>query len=191
VLMQDYWGDVFPMGGISGTPFSGKTGFAAFSSHVATDGHILVAFGPHVGITADGEVGKCLRRGQSGPSTACGAVIGAYNAARSSSGTPSGGGASYDLQMDFVKAKIGAVASAVSAAEDPMAALAHESYSMVERTMFEVVNNEFGSGYLALLGGIQINMPEPYEDHFYPCTFELRRAGEPTVDLVSELREFS
>jgi len=191
VIMQDYWGEVFPMGGIGGGPFSGKTGFAAFSSHVATDGHILVAFGPHVGISADGEVGRCLRRGQHGLSTACGAVIGAYNAARSSVGAASSGGESYDKQMDFVKAQIRPVASKVAAAEVPMAALVHESYSMVEKSMFEVVNNDFGSGYLALLGGIQINMPEPYEDHFYPCTFELRKAGEPTVDLVSELREFS
>mmetsp|Transcript_55865 Transcript_55865/g.149152 ORF Transcript_55865/g.149152 Transcript_55865/m.149152 type:complete len:183 (+) Transcript_55865:3-551(+) len=182
------------MGGISGTPFSGKTGFVAFSSHVADDGHILVAFGPHVGISVDGEVGKCNRRGQRSSSTACGAVIGAYSAARSSSSsgapTPSGG-ASYDLQMDFVKAQIGAVASKVSGTEVPMAALAHESYGMVEKMMFEVVNTEFGSGYLALLGGIQINMPEPWEDHFFPCTFELRRAGEPTVDLLAKLREMS
>jgi hypothetical protein len=187
-LMQDHWGELFPMGGISGTPFSGTTGFAAFSSHVSDDGHIILAFGPHVGISPDGEVGKCLRRGQGGLSTACGAVVGAYNAAQDGAPQLSSG---YDMQMDFVKTKIAPVARKVSEAENPMAALAHESYDMVKKVMFDTVNNDFGSGYLVLLGGIQINMPEPFEDHFYPCTFELRQKGKPTVDLISELREFS
>ena len=33
-LMIDHWGEVFPMGGIGGVPFVGKTGFGAFSAHV-------------------------------------------------------------------------------------------------------------------------------------------------------------
>ena len=33
-MMGDYWGECFPLGGIGGAPFVGKTGFAAFSHHV-------------------------------------------------------------------------------------------------------------------------------------------------------------
>ena len=33
-LMKEYWGEVFPMGGIGGSPYVGKTGFGAFASHV-------------------------------------------------------------------------------------------------------------------------------------------------------------
>ena len=33
-IMKEYWGEVFPMGGIGGAPFVGKTGFMAFSHHV-------------------------------------------------------------------------------------------------------------------------------------------------------------
>ena len=49
-LMADHWGECFPMGGIGGAPFVGKTGFAAFSHHVPDDGHVLILFGPHVGV---------------------------------------------------------------------------------------------------------------------------------------------
>jgi hypothetical protein len=189
VQLQEYWGEVFPMGGISGTPFTGKTGFAAFSSHVADEGHILVAFGPHVGISPEGVIGKIPRDGQANISSACGAVIGAYGACMD--GWTEADVSGYDLQMDYCKRSIAPHAEAISRTENPMAALSHQSYQMVKDSMFESVNTKFGSGYLALLGGIQLNMPDGYADHFYPVTFELRREGQPTINLIHELREFS
>ena len=33
--MTEHWGEVFPMGGIGGAPYVGKTGFGAFSHHVS------------------------------------------------------------------------------------------------------------------------------------------------------------
>jgi len=192
-LMQNYWGDIFPMGGISGTPFTGKTGFAAFSSHVPEDGNIVVAFGPHVGISDDGEVGKIPRKGQANISSACGAVIGAYKACEAGwtkdSAKDSANGASYDLQMDFCKRQIEPHVKTIAKTEDPMAALAHQSYVMVKEVLFNSVNTKFGQGSLCLLGGIQINMPTGYSDHFYPMTFEVRQQGQPTIDLISEMRE--
>ena len=50
-LMADHWGECFPMGGIGGAPFVGKTGFGAFSHHVPDDGHIIILFGPHIAIS--------------------------------------------------------------------------------------------------------------------------------------------
>merc|ERR1719433_874293 len=71
-----HWGDYFPLGGIGCLPFVGKTGFGAFSHHVPEDGNVLVLFGPHVGISKEGEVGKIERRGQPKASTSCGAIVG-------------------------------------------------------------------------------------------------------------------
>merc|ERR1719401_1224618 len=79
-VMKEYWGECFPLGGIGGAPFVGKTGFKAFSHHVPEGGHVLLLFGPHVAVSEAGEVGKYLREGQSSHSTACGACIGAYHA---------------------------------------------------------------------------------------------------------------
>merc|ERR1712107_455386 len=159
VIMQDHWGEVFPMGGISGAPFTGKTGFKAFSSHVADEGHIIVMFGPHVAISETGEVGMCLRAGQSGESTACGAVIGAYNACQMGFDPSEDSGASYDMQMDWIKRQIAPHVGGIARSENPMASLSHQSYQMVKDSIMECVNNDFGSGYLCLIGGIQINLP--------------------------------
>jgi len=191
VLMQEYWGEVFPMGGISGAPFAGKTGFKAFSSHVAENGHIVVLFGPHVAISASGEVGYCLRSGQHGESTACGAVIGAYKACCQGWSPGAATAGAYDRQMDWIKQQIAPHARAIGTSANPYAALAYQSYEMVKDKIFSVVNNDFGSGYLCLVGGIQINLPDGMDDHFLPCTFELRRAGDCPIDLLSELKDVS
>ena len=51
-LFQKRWGHVFPLSGLGGLPFTGKTGWGAFSSHCPEDGNIVVLFAPHVGIDA-------------------------------------------------------------------------------------------------------------------------------------------
>ena len=58
-LMITHWGECFPMGGIGGVPYVGKTGFGAYSAHVPKDGHLVILFGPHIGISSAGELGKC------------------------------------------------------------------------------------------------------------------------------------
>ena len=67
------------MSGLGGLPFCGKTGWGAFSSHVPTDGNIVVLFAPHIGISKAGKIGFIQRCGHNKDSTACGAAIGAYN----------------------------------------------------------------------------------------------------------------
>jgi hypothetical protein len=57
------WGEVFPLGGLAGMPFTGKTGWGAFSSHVPKNGNITVLFAPHVGIDKNGNIGKVTRDG--------------------------------------------------------------------------------------------------------------------------------
>ena len=48
--MSKTWGENFNMGGLAGIPFVGKSGFNAFTSHIPENGHLLIAYGPHVGI---------------------------------------------------------------------------------------------------------------------------------------------
>lgn len=62
-MFQARWGEVFPLGGLAGMPFTGRTGWGAFSSHVPKNGNICVLFAPHVGIDKDGNVGKVSREG--------------------------------------------------------------------------------------------------------------------------------
>ena len=79
-LFQQRWGEIFPLAGLAGFPFTGKTGWGAFSSHVPKDGNIVILFAPHVGIDNEGCVGKVVRDGQDESSSACGAAIGALAA---------------------------------------------------------------------------------------------------------------
>ena len=54
---------MFPLAGLAGLPFTGKTGWAAFSSHLVEDGNIVILYAPHVGIDNDGIIGQVMREG--------------------------------------------------------------------------------------------------------------------------------
>ncbi len=82
-IFQTRWGEIFPLGGLAGLPFTGKTGWHAFSSHCPKDGNIILLFAPHVGVDSSGNVGTVKRDGQDFNSAACGAAIGALKTAQS------------------------------------------------------------------------------------------------------------
>jgi len=185
-LMKKEWGHMFPLGGISGAPFVGVTGFGAFSHHVPDDGNIIIIFGPHVAVSAEGHIGKTLRQGQHHLSTACGAVIGAYNACSSSADTVEEEFNPVDMQMGWIKAQIEQHIDMISAQPNPMAALAYQAYEMVKAKLEKIVNLDFGIGKLVLIGGIQINMPYPCQEHFLPLSFELRQQGKPSQNLLPQ-----
>jgi hypothetical protein len=65
----------FCLGGLSGVPYTGKTGMAAYASHVPADGASFIYFGPHVGISEDGSIGQVLREHQHKPTFTCGSLI--------------------------------------------------------------------------------------------------------------------
>lgn len=65
----------FYLGGLSGVPYTGKTGMAAYASHVPADGASFIYFGPHVGIGANGIIGHVLREHQHEPTFSCGSLI--------------------------------------------------------------------------------------------------------------------
>jgi len=187
-LMKNHWGGIFPLGGISGAPFVGETGFGAFSHHVPDDGDIILLFGPHVAISLEGEVGKYLRHGQHHNSTACGAVIGAYNACSKGPVGDLGGFKETDMQMEWIKAQIEPHVDRIAAQTNPMGALAYQAYEMVRAKMEKVVNLDFGNGRLVLIGGIQINMPGCFRDHFLPLMFEVRQKSKLTESLLSAFK---
>jgi hypothetical protein len=69
----------FNMGGLDGFPFAGLTGMNAFAHHVPSDGALSIFYGPHIGITKEGELGKIYRIGQNVSSNCCGACHAALN----------------------------------------------------------------------------------------------------------------
>jgi len=182
-LMTEYYGRTFPLGGIGGLPYVGKTGFGAFSHHVPDNGNVLIVFGPHIGFSMNGEAGKFHRKGQAGLSTACGAVIAAYNQCM--------GGGYYvahdrsDLQQSRLRFLLKKECREASEAKNPMVALVYKAYKAVEHEMMKIINTDFGPGKLVLLGGIQINMPHPMLGRFLPLHFSIRsRDMEAPINLL-------
>ena len=74
---MDVYGTNFNLGGLSGFPFAGKTGWGAMCAHVPNDGYCLTIHGPHVSITKDGVIGKVERSGIALVDSCCGSAIAA------------------------------------------------------------------------------------------------------------------
>jgi hypothetical protein len=75
--VSDVWGQPFEAGSLAGLVFLGRTGVQAALGHVpGEDGrHRFVVFCfPHIGIDADGTLGRVQRRGMYRASSACGAL---------------------------------------------------------------------------------------------------------------------
>mmetsp|Transcript_19929 Transcript_19929/g.42766 ORF Transcript_19929/g.42766 Transcript_19929/m.42766 type:complete len:364 (+) Transcript_19929:152-1243(+) len=160
---------VFNLGGLGGLPFVGISGMGAFTSHTPVDGKIFIVFGPHVGISNDGTVGKVERVGKDSVSTSCGAGIGAYKAimatdtakeAKETLGTK-------DFQEEYIIAQLSDRLDALRG-QDP----SNESITYVTNKMYDLVwemlrseintftaKPDFWSGVseVTLLGGIVVN----------------------------------
>ncbi|KAJ8608937.1 hypothetical protein CTAYLR_005319 [Chrysophaeum taylorii] len=185
--LRAYFGQVFTMGGIGGAPFVGRTGFHAFSHHVPDGGHVVVFFGPHVGISNAGEIGKYHRDGQRHESTACGAVSAAFQQCCEGKHGPSFFDA-HDVQQSWLRDQIAPRVDEVVTARNTNAKLAMTAFDIIKASIEEVVHTKFGNGKLVLVGGIQINLGHPLEDHFMPTFFEIRQQGMDPVDLLKDLR---
>lgn len=59
----------FSLGVLGGILFARFTGMVAFSHHIPDNGSAFIFYGPHIGITDEGEPGKMRRPGQAGLST--------------------------------------------------------------------------------------------------------------------------
>ena len=72
------WGPSFDASSLAAMPYLGRTGIAAALGHApGEDGrHRFVVFAfPHIGIDADGTIGRVWRRGIRRSTTACGALV--------------------------------------------------------------------------------------------------------------------
>jgi hypothetical protein len=77
-LLQRTWGSAFHLGSLGGLLFLGRTGLAAAATHAPRGHHrrrYLVVALTHVGLAADGALGRVRRPHQDDESTACGALV--------------------------------------------------------------------------------------------------------------------
>ena len=156
--MERHWGEQFPLGGLAGLPFAGKTGWGAFAAHVPVGGDIVLLFAPHCGITFEGAAGAVQRLGQPKPSTCCGAAVAAFNHV---SGGNVVGMDEFDMQQSYLNStterRLEDVKALSSEKGDDMVGMTHMLYDEMQVYLKHIVNMGFG-GRLAVLGGIQINL---------------------------------
>eukprot|EP00928_Gymnodinium_smaydae_P018394 TRINITY_DN17003_c0_g1_i3.p1 TRINITY_DN17003_c0_g1~~TRINITY_DN17003_c0_g1_i3.p1 ORF type:complete len:311 (+),score=16.01 TRINITY_DN17003_c0_g1_i3:36-968(+) len=167
-MLHHRWGTSFSLGGLGGVPFTGKTGWGAFSAHVPKGGNAIVTFGPHVGIDGSGKVGQITRAGQDQPSTCCGAAVAAYN----SLGKPFRNPDTYDMQQQTLERLLKEKGVHDEVRGNSMVALAYAMYDISAEFMRQVINTDFG-GKIAILGGILVNLEEPAQDRFLPLVCEV------------------
>jgi len=188
------YGNNFNLGGLSGFPFAGNTGFGAMAAHIPDDGYCLVIYGPHVGISKDGTIGKVEREGIELVDNCCGSAIAASNYLK---GITDGGAVmTTDLQQ-FTDFQQGAVQELIlphgkrlKAAKNRMLELPYALYDSQDVLVRDIVKRGAGGTKkgLALLGGIQINTGPTSSDYFHPLRFDLMNSnGDVVKDLLSSI----
>ena len=176
------YGEHFSMGGLAGFAFGGVTSFGAMAHHIPNGGDCLIVYGPHVGVDADGNIGKVNRRGRKASGTCCGsgvAAAGYVDAVRKGKrdASPPATNA-LDAQQTFVGNMLLPHGKRLEDAPDAMAELPLALFDAQNALMQQIVaaacGEVAGDGKIALLGGVQINTPDGTPDYFLPLSFEIR-----------------
>ena len=180
------------MGGLAGFAFGGTTSFGAMAHHIPEGGSCLIVYGPHVGIDADGVVGKVNRRGREMSGACCGSAAAAaayvasvHTGTRKPCGTPTD---CLDAQQNYVGNLLlthaERLANSSNAAVELPFALFDAQTELMKKIVKAACGEVAGDGKIALLGGIQINTPDGTSDYFLPLSFEIR---DNQSDLVVNL----
>ncbi len=160
----------FFLGGLAGFPFSGITGMKAFISHLPEQGGAIILYGPHIGITSDGQVGFVNRKGQSNPSSCCGALHSSLNYLTSrKKNLP-------DRQDDYQMYLIDKLLEEEMKGESNVTGLPETTevmYRLIDRKILKLtkeISREKPDCKFALVGGVIVNT-----DYGKPDWFDLRR----------------
>jgi len=160
----------FTAGGLGGLPYGGVTAFSAFAHHVPDGGTALILYGPHIGITRDGQWGKLLRRGQKQVTKACGSLMAALKALRAGKPTNCPLAADDDdLQQSRLVQLLAPRRQRILAAASPELEVTEAAYdlshAMISRLVARV-RKQFHCRAVALVGGVAINTDPDQEDWF-------------------------
>ncbi len=158
---------LFEMGGLAGLPFTGKTGMTAFAHHVPDHGAACIVYGPHIGMTDDGQLGRLLRPGQHEETTACGALGVAIKHFQSRPDyqpvldEDDSQEALLEMRLKPYMAQILAAPNALQAATEVVYGIIHE----LTHRYVAAVRQQFRCERIALIGALIINTSPGHEDY--------------------------
>jgi len=165
----------FIMGGLGGLPFAGETGMTAFAHHIPDNGTAFIFYGPHIGITLEGELGKMYRPRQEEAGNSCGALM---LALKRFTDDPH-----YkplmrddDYQQMKLEASLIERREEIIHAEHPEKYITEVTFEVIDKKIHEYVERakeEFHIDRIVLLGGIIINTDYGLDDYFDMRNFEI------------------
>ncbi|MEO0789282.1 MAG: hypothetical protein AAFY36_11490 [Bacteroidota bacterium] len=164
----------FIMGGLGGLPFAGQTGMTAFAHHIPDDGSAFIFYGPHIGVTLEGELGKMYRPRQEDTGNSCGALMLALDRLQDSSYRPVLN--EDDYQQMKLEESLLPYRSEIMESDNREKAITEATYEIIDRKVHEHLSSckgEFKVDKVTLLGGIIINTDYGLDDYFDARTFEV------------------
>ncbi|MEX0769795.1 MAG: hypothetical protein WD035_03625 [Balneolaceae bacterium] len=160
----------FQLGGLAGFPFSGLTGLKAFAAHIPDSGSAIILYGPHIGISKNGEIGVMQRHGQILETTCCGALQASLSALQKKSEPAD---PELDYQLWRIEEELGKKSNDILAHEQPLVQTTEVMFDVIHsqiETLIHAAGEPLKGKKIALIGGIIINT-----DFDLPDWFELRR----------------
>ncbi|MCX6707775.1 MAG: hypothetical protein NT001_06615 [Candidatus Woesearchaeota archaeon] len=159
---------VFYIGGLMGFPTGGVTGLIAASHHVpeGKNRHLLIVYGPHIGVSSQGEFGKVKRRGHYEDTSDCGALMGFLKTFQHDAKP----GRIYmppkdqlDLENCSLQAKFIPHMRDVIGSANSVVSLTKLAYDLIEDDIFRIVERARGEMHdmkIMELGAIFVNGPD-------------------------------
>jgi hypothetical protein len=170
--IRDYFGHVFHLGGLTGYPFTGETGFNAFGDHIPDAGTAFIFFGPHLGIT-ENSLGYVHRPGQARDTLSCGAAFGAYQMLLDGHpGSP--GQQPDDYQQAWVRQMLAPKLDTIPRHEPELPLLNilfEESHAFIVSQSTRI-KEKFQAERIILLGAMILNTPLDMPDYLQVKYFE-------------------
>lgn len=164
----------FIMGGLGGLPFAGQTGMTAFAHHIPDEGSAFIFYGPHIGVTLEGELGKMYRPRQEDTGSSCGALMLALDRFKDSGYKPVINDDDYQ-QMKLEESLL-PYQEKILNSDNPQKAITEATYEIIDKKVHDHVKSckdEFAVDKVTLLGGIIINTDYGLDDYFDARNFEV------------------
>ncbi len=164
----------FIMGGLGGLPFAGQTGMTAFAHHIPDEGSAFIFYGPHIGITLDGDLGKMYRPRQEQTGNSCGALMLALSRFHDTDYAPVIHDDDYQ-QMKLEESLL-PYREQILDSEHQEKAITEATYEIIDKKVHEHLSSckdEFPVDTVTLLGGIIINTDYGLDDYFVAKNFEV------------------
>ena len=158
----------FSMGGLGGLPHSGFTGMVAFAHHIPDGGDAFIFYGPHIGISDEGELGRMIRPGQKKLTNSCGALMLALERMQRTEEVYVPHLVAYDYQQIVLENTLMPFKHEIITAKNPKKEITEKAYYKTDKQINRLVKmskEEFICKRIFMLGGIVINTSPDYHDY--------------------------